>query len=88
MTTAPELPATTLAEGCYGYMFYGCTNLNHIKCLATDISASNCVANWVDGVAETGTFVKHPDMNDWSTCVSSIPSSREVRTTIPNPNPH
>lgn len=27
LTTAPELPATTLTEYCYSNMFYGCTNL-------------------------------------------------------------
>lgn len=27
LTTAPELPATTLADFCYYNMFYGCTNL-------------------------------------------------------------
>ena len=27
LTTAPELPATTLAAECYLHMFYGCTNL-------------------------------------------------------------
>ena len=27
LTTAPELPATWLAPGCYQYMFLGCTNL-------------------------------------------------------------
>ena len=27
LTSAPELPATTLAGNCYEYMFYGCTSL-------------------------------------------------------------
>jgi hypothetical protein len=27
LTTAPELPATTLASYCYNQMFYGCTSL-------------------------------------------------------------
>ena len=59
LTTAPELPSTTLAERCYSYMFYGCTNLNYIKILATDFSATDCLSNWVSGVASTGTFVKN-----------------------------
>jgi len=41
-------------------MFMGCTNLNYIKCLATDVSASYCITNWVNGVSENGTFVKAP----------------------------
>jgi hypothetical protein len=74
LTIAPELPATTLAYECYLYMFKGCSNLNYIKCLATDISATKCTTNWVDGVSSTGTFIKHPNMNDWTTGASGIPS--------------
>ena len=58
LTTAPELPARTLVDGCYYDMFWGCSSLNYIKCLATDISASNCTDGWVFGVSSTGTFVK------------------------------
>ena len=61
LETAPELPATTLADSCYYGMFYGCTSLNYIKMLATDISATDCLGSWVDGVSETGTFVKSKD---------------------------
>ena len=31
LTTAPELPATTLAGNCYNGMFNGCTSLKRIK---------------------------------------------------------
>jgi hypothetical protein len=65
LTTAPELPATTLAQECYQAMFYNCISLNYIKCLATDISATNCTQYWVQNVAPTGDFVKDPSMNDW-----------------------
>ena len=61
LTTAPELPATTLVAGCYYEMFNGCTKLNYIKMLATDISATDCLSSWVNGVASTGTFVKNAD---------------------------
>lgn len=74
LTTPPELPATTLADYCYRYMFAGCSRLNYIKCLATDISASNCTYNWVDHVAGNGTFVKASSMNDWTTGTNGIPS--------------
>ena len=56
LTTAPELPATTLAEACYSGMFCDCTSLNNITCLATDISASDCLEIWVDNVASAGTM--------------------------------
>lgn len=78
LTTAPTLPATTLTEACYVNMFEGCSNLNYIKCLATDISASNCTANWASGVAATGTFVKASSMSDWTTGNSGIPENWTV----------
>ena len=36
-------------------MFYGCSSLNKITMLATDINASGCLINWVSGVASSGT---------------------------------
>lgn len=78
LTQGPELPALTLTKWCYGYMFKGCSNLNYIKCLATDISAIDCTEDWVFPVSTTGTFVKHPSMNNWTTGVSGIPSGWTV----------
>ena len=78
LTTAPELPANTLVENCYTFMFRNCTRLNYIKCLATDIHATACTSNWVNGVASTGTFVKASDMNNWPTGDSGIPSGWTV----------
>lgn len=78
LTTAPALPATTLTAGCYSSMFAGCTSLNYIKCLATDISATNCTTNWVNGVASTGTFVKNPYMTGWTTGIDGIPTGWTV----------
>ena len=79
LTTAPELPATTLYEYCYSYMFINCIKLNYIKMLATDISAEGCLMIWVDNVAPTGTFVKHPDANI-PTGKGGIPSGWTVET--------
>lgn len=78
LTTAPELPATTLASYCYASMFSYCSKLNCIKMLATDISADNCLENWVFGVSRTGTFVKNPAMTSLSTGISGIPSGWTV----------
>ena len=58
LTAAPELPATTLVDHCYYEMFQNCTNLRNIIMLATNISASACLSNWVSGVASIGTFTK------------------------------
>ncbi len=78
LTTAPELPATTLVNECYRHMFANCTSLNYIKCLATDISANSCTLGWANSVPSTGTFVKNPNMNSWTTGVSGIPSGWTV----------
>ena len=59
-------------------MFQGCTSLNYIKCLATNISASNCTTDWVNGVANSGTFVKNPSMSSWRTGNNGIPTNWTV----------
>ena len=78
LATAPVLPATTLTKSCYYYMFYDCTSLSYIKCLATNISASNSHTNWVAYVASTGTFVKPASMTSWSSDENGIPSGWTV----------
>lgn len=56
LTTAPALPATALVDYCYWAMFRGCTSLSSVVCLATDISATDCTVDWLDGVAAEGIF--------------------------------
>lgn len=70
---APILPALTLATECYREMLVRCTNLNYIKMLATDVSASNAVLDWVtNSGVNGGTFVQNdeatwtsPGYNGW-----------------------
>ena len=45
LTTAPELPATTLEERCYNSMFDGCTSLTQAPELPVTTLASRCYAN-------------------------------------------
>ena len=78
LTIAPDLPATTLTYCCYGYMFFACSKLNYIKMLATDISVNSCLGGWVYSVANTGTFVKNPNMTSLPTGDSGIPSGWTV----------
>ena len=42
LTTAPALPAETLALSCYYEMFYGCTSLTAAPVLPADRLRSNC----------------------------------------------
>ena len=78
LTSAPELPATTLPTYSYWHMFKGCTKLNSVTCLATDISAEDCTADWLSGVAVTGTFTQAPGVV-WPTGASGIPSGWVVK---------
>ena len=80
LTTAPTLPATTLVTFCYGYMFASCQKLNYIKMLATNISATQCLYNWVTGVnTQNGTFVKAASMESLPTGPSGIPRNWTVQ---------
>ena len=79
LTTAPELPATTLAKSCYSSMFECCNALNYIKMLATDISATDCLSSWVYSVSKTGTFIKNAAMTSLPTGESGIPSGWTVQ---------
>lgn len=69
----PTLPATTLVNYCYRTMFDGCIKLKHFKCLATDISATNCTSSWLRNVNSTGTIVC-PSSTQWTTGESGIPT--------------
>ena len=42
LTSAPDLPATTLAESCYYYMFRGCTNLDTAPALPAETLVDYC----------------------------------------------
>lgn len=77
LTSAPELPATTLADYCYSLMFFGCTALITVKCLATDISATDATYCWFENASATGTFTKAAGVT-WPTGDSGIPSGWTV----------
>ena len=66
LTTSPVLPAVTLVNSCYSQMFAGCPSLNNITCLATDISASSCINNWVCKTSYT------PGGNGYSTYTGTV----------------
>ena len=45
LTSAPELPATKLANCCYYYMFWKCTNLTSVPVLPATTLAVHCYSN-------------------------------------------
>ena len=79
LVNAPALPATTLTEGCYALMFQSCRSLNNIKCLATDISATDCTYYWVNNIPGNGTFTKAASMTSWTRGVNGIPSGWTIQ---------
>ena len=49
LTSAPKLPATTLAAYCYERMFAGCTNLTSVTMLApSDQISEGHFADWLE----------------------------------------
>ena len=75
LTTAPVLPATTLAEGCYQGMFEGCTSLNNINCQLTNVD-NTATEGWVTNVqTNSGTFTYNCLNKDWTTGVNGIPEN-------------
>ena len=78
LTQAPVLPATTLVAYCYQFMFYNCSKLNYVKSLATNITATNAIYQWLNNVSSTGTFVK-PAGVSYPTGISGIPSGWTIQ---------
>ena len=80
LTSAPALPAETLAEECYERMFYGCTKLSSVTMLATDISAEYALDGWLYGVAPAGTIFTAADT---TLPEESIPAGWTVQDYVP-----
>lgn len=54
LITAPVLPATTLANNSYQQMFWHASSLKSVTIYANDISATDCLLNWLSSVAPNG----------------------------------
>ena len=75
---APILPALTVPKEGYGNMFNGCTNLQYIECLATDISAPSATINWTKGIEKFGVLMKNPEMKGWKRGESAVPTEWDI----------
>ena len=60
LTTAPELPSTTLASYCYEYMFYGCTSLTAAPELPATTLVEYCYSNMFRGCTSLTTAPELP----------------------------
>lgn len=78
LTQAPELPANVLIDYCYSKMFFNCYKLNSITMLATKITGTGCLNNWVESVSPIGTFIKDKTMVSLPTGINGIPEGWAV----------
>lgn len=95
LTSAPEIKATTLADGnadnangCMAFMFLNCSSLAHIKVAFTDWDSDAATNNlytygWVNGVAQSGVF-ECPSALPVTVDTSHIPTGWRVVNTDTN----
>ena len=61
LSRAPELPAYDAKPYCYQEMFYNCPLIDYIACSIEDITPTDCLKDWLYGVASTGYFKEMPN---------------------------
>ena len=83
LTTAPALPATTLAGYCYYYMFYGCTSLTTAPALPATTMAANCYNSMFRGCTSLTAAPKLPATTLANYCYFSMFSGCTGLTTAP-----
>ena len=72
LTSAPELPATTLADYCYYQMFYGCTKLVSAPALPATTLADYCYQNMFQGCTSLTSAPELPATTLSSGCYQSM----------------
>ena len=77
LTSAPVINIATLKQNSCSSMFYECSSLKEVTIMCTDISASNCLNNWLYGVPATGTITIVQGIT-FPTGASGIPSGWAV----------
>ena len=60
-------------------MFWGCTSLNYIKCLAISGEWTQ-TSSWCKNVSSTGVFVKSKYATFWTNGDSGIPNNWTIET--------
>lgn len=78
LSGTPELPADFIEDESYALMFFNCSNLQYVKCLATGMATPPSghyypTYNWLKNVSGTGTFVKDANAS-WTTGDNGIPT--------------
>ena len=68
LTTAPELPATILAEGCYANMFNNCTALTTVPELPATMLAASCYTGMFTSCTALTSLPKLPAITLVNSC--------------------
>ena len=72
LTTAPELPATTLTASCYQFMFFLCTNLTTAPELPATTLTTSCYTNMFQGCSSLTTAPELPATTLAELCYASM----------------
>ena len=83
LTTAPTLPATTLANNCYANMFWGCTSLITAPALPATTLANNCYHNMFYGCTSLTTAPALPATTLTEYCYTNMLRGCTSLTTAP-----
>ena len=83
LTSAPELPATTLADNCYSQMFEGCTSLTTAPELPATTLADNCYFSMFEGCTSLTTAPELPVTTLANSCYTCMFKGCKSLTTAP-----
>ena len=83
LTTAPELPATTLANYCYGDMFGSCTSLTTAPALPATTLANSCYSGMFYGCTSLTTAPELPATTLMEGCYTNMFTNCTSLTTPP-----
>lgn len=81
LEAAPAIYADVLKDNSLYEMFKGCSSLDHVTIYSTDISATDCLTDWLYGVAGSGDFYNLGGVS-YPTGASGIPSGWNEHTSL------
>jgi hypothetical protein len=83
LTTAPELPATTLAANCYSYMFSGCSSLTTAPELPATTLTLNCYSYMFSSCSSLTTAPELPATTLANECYTYMFQNCKLLTSAP-----
>ena len=83
LTTAPELPATTLGEACYYSMFYSCTSLTTAPALPATTLVKDCYSRMFNNCTSLTAAPALPATTLTGSCYASMFYNCKSLTTAP-----